>query len=414
MYFLVVTNSPGELVGWVQPLARALRRACPEGRIVLVIPPCQFASGRELDVARRFSEVEQVLGPRDYIRFLFLGRRHRLLRSLKGEEGVCIFLGGDPFHAVLVARKMHIPLAGYLRTPRWRGQFRRYMVRSEQERSLFLEQGIPQGRVCVVGDLMIDAFCPADEEDDTARWEEAGISRGKRILLLPGSRPGIARNMIPFFLGVCELLAAQFPRAEFSLLLSPFLGKDIVETVDDAWVHGIMPLPRAQVTREEAGPVLVSEGGVRVRLLEGEHEGAMRSMDLALTIPGTNTMELACMGTPMVVVVPLNRPELVPLDGLAGLVGKIPVLGSMVKSYAINLYCKRVHYCALPNIKAHRQIVPEVMGKIMPADVARVAASLLRDRGQLQAMSEDLRAQLGQDKGATGRFARCCLELVRE
>ena len=58
----------------------------------------------------------------------------------------------------------------------------------------------------------------------------------------------------------------------------------------------------------------------------------MQWADLALTIPGTNTVELSFMGVPMVVTIPLNYPEEIPLEGPAQLLSRVPVLGRQLKN----------------------------------------------------------------------------------
>ncbi|MBI3962913.1 MAG: hypothetical protein HY335_09185, partial [Deinococcus sp.] len=45
--FLLTTNGPGELYTWVRPVALELRRQFPGSRLIVVLVPCQFASGRE-------------------------------------------------------------------------------------------------------------------------------------------------------------------------------------------------------------------------------------------------------------------------------------------------------------------------------------------------------------------------------
>jgi len=51
---VVTSNSPGELYSLVRPAIKAMHRHIPNVRIILVITPCQYASGREIEVARSF------------------------------------------------------------------------------------------------------------------------------------------------------------------------------------------------------------------------------------------------------------------------------------------------------------------------------------------------------------------------
>lgn len=49
---------------------------------------------------------------------------------------------------------------------------------------------------------------------------------------------------------------------------------------------------------------------------EPQRYAAMRRAQLAITIPGTNTLELALAGLPSLVLLPLHKPEMLPLEGL--------------------------------------------------------------------------------------------------
>ena len=58
---VITSNSPGELYSLVRPVIRSLHRNIPGVRIILVITPCQYASGREIEVARSFSEIYEIV-----------------------------------------------------------------------------------------------------------------------------------------------------------------------------------------------------------------------------------------------------------------------------------------------------------------------------------------------------------------
>jgi lipid-A-disaccharide synthase len=77
--------------------------------------------------------------------------------------------------------------------------------------------------------------------------------------------------------------------------------------------------------------VVETDGGLRIQAYRGRQYDLMSVSDLAITIPGTNTVELSFFGVPMVVALPLNHPERIPLEGLVGLIGNLPKLGKEVK-----------------------------------------------------------------------------------
>jgi len=100
----------------------------------------------------------------------------------------------------------------------------------------------------------------------------------------------------------------------------------------------------------------------------------------------------------------LNKPELIPLEGIPGLIGGIPLVGRYLKRKAVLAAAKRVKFAALPNMKAQEQIVPELMGILRPEDLAIAVGNLIRNPDKLRAMSSRLKQVMGAD-GAARRIA---------
>jgi len=66
---VLVGNGPGELTGWVRPVARAARQiGPPDLRLTLVLSPTQFAGGREFDVVKSWELFDRLLTPAEGIR----------------------------------------------------------------------------------------------------------------------------------------------------------------------------------------------------------------------------------------------------------------------------------------------------------------------------------------------------------
>src|SRR5690606_34147054 len=98
------------------------------------------------------------------------------------------------------------------------------------------------------------------------------------------------------------------------------------------------------------------------------------------------------------------KPELIPLEGIPGLIGSIPLVGRYLKRKAVLTAAKRIKFAALPNMKAQEEIVPELIGFLGPEDVAVAVGSLLRSPEKLRAMSSRLQQIMGA-RGAAGRIA---------
>jgi lipid-A-disaccharide synthase len=114
-------------------------------------------------------------------------------------------------------------------------------------------------------------------------------------------------------------------------------------------------------------------------------------------------MELAALGVPMVVIVPTNEPERIPLEGLPGLVGAVPFVGPWVKRRAIQRLAARIGFVALPNRRAGSCVVPEVKGSLTAPDVADPVCELLGSDTERRRMSERLKSIAG-GRGAAARL----------
>jgi len=112
----------------------------------------------------------------------------------------------------------------------------------------------------------------------------------------------------------------------------------------------------------------------------------------------------------MLLAVPLNKPEAIPLDGLAGLVGGVPLFGSSIKRWIVRGCAKRIKFTAIPNIRAGREVIPEIRGVIEAEDVAKEAIKLLRDPNGLARMRKELR-EIAGEKGAADKVANIILEV---
>lgn len=412
MYVIIMANSPGELIGWVKPVVKSLKQKQRNVKIILMIPPCQYASGREVDIGQSFSEIDYVVGPSDFVKYIFLRKTPSCVLQVKNDRGVCVFLGGDPVHAVLVSRRLKIPAVAYMQKPRWKKSFAKFMLLSEEvKHENFLEKGISPDKVVVVGNLIVDSVHIQMQQEKTFD-ADARITGKPVISIIPGSRPEIAANMALLFVAVCELLKKKFPRAQFFLLVSSFVKKELFLDLSKAAVHKIYEIPQTELVKEGSIWKIVTETGLEVPLIdEGKHQ-LMTLSDIALTIPGTNTAELACLGVPMVVVLPLNLPELIPVDGLLGWVRKVPFLGKIAMRGAAKIYSTKLGLLAQPNIFAREEIVPEVKGVIQPQDVADKAVELLQDEQRRLSISSKLKILMRTEVSAADRVAEVIFELL--
>jgi len=407
MYIFIVTNSPGELTGWVRPVARSLKQKNPGLKIIVVITPCQYASGKEREIAERFPEVDYVMGKGEYLKYILLGIRPAYLHLNLPCDGAVLYLGGDPIHSLLVSRKLGLPAFSYTHRLRYKRHFRKFMVPNDELRRKFIGKGLDSEKVVVVGDIVGDAVRPSMAKDKIFRLLDID-SDSSCISLFPGSRPHIVRYMAPFFLRVCELIREEFPQTHFLLILSPFVARPNLVALTREKLNRVFEASTSTLKKEEGRWKLITESGLKVPVIEENRYEVMSISTMAITIPGTNTHELSFLGVPMIVVTPLNKPEAIPLEGLAGLIGNIPLSGRFIKRWIVGRYNRKVEFTAIPNIRAGEEIVPEVRGIIEARDVAREAIGLLQEPDRRTMISRKLKEIMGVS-GAANRMAEVVL-----
>lgn len=440
---LVLTaNSPGEVAGWLRPVLAELERRglSQRWRISVFLPPCPFAAGTEAEVVRQLPGVSMVAGPRAYLRYMLGGRKPPGFTP--GRRGLVLFLGGDLLHAWLLSRRLGYPALAYTEGRAWRPRsFRRWLVPYAWAREKAIQRGAPPSSLRVVGNLMLDALHPRlDPAARQALFPAPGS--GPKVLFLPGSRPAEMRHLAPFFLRVADLLSRWVAGARFALSVSPFAR---LEQLQQALTHPLSGLeattgklrPCPEAARLDSGnpegawgpasgslsaqpaPSLweiETAAGTRLLAAQGLQYDLMLQADLAITLPGTNTLELSALGCPMVVVLPLQRPEEIPLEGPAGLLRRIPWLGPAVVRRGVQKMSRRLRFAAWPNRLAQEEVVPELRGEVTADRVAQAACDLwrdLEDPAARKALSRRLRSLAGKP-GAAGRVVDELWQLARD
>ncbi len=455
---VVVANSPGEVAGWARPLVASLRRA--ETRvvdafgggleIVVVLPPCPFASGAEPRVVAAMPGVDTVVTPSEYVKFALFGVVPKGLRRAVDRSrtrsrgsgrggGIVVHLGGDHAHSAILARRLGFPAVTYSdRTVALARSFARFMVEDARVRDKLRRKGVPPGRIDIVGNLMIDAVQAGASPGRHALRRALGADgRSLLVCLLPGSRRQQIAYGMPLFLRVAEIVARSPEAAAadvgFVMVLSPFVTVDaLAEALADARARRSSPaervaavpgrraldgtggvLTRSGESDDVAACTIVTDEGVRIPVVTAARHAAMAACDAAIAMPGTVTAELAFLGVPTVVALPLNMPELVPLPGLLGIVGGIPLIGTQLRRFGVRRASRRVEFAAIPNRRERRRVTPEVRGVLTADDIASELAKLLRDPDGRARISVELRQAMGQP-GAADRASAIILDMLVE
>jgi lipid-A-disaccharide synthase len=186
--------------------------------------------------------------------------------------------------------------------------------------------------------------------------------------MLPGSREGEIRTILPVMLESAEILSRKIPGP-----LSFFLP--LAETIDQELIRGFL-----------------EKRNLNVEIVREDIYAQIKAADAAMVASGTATLETALLGTPMVV---LYR-----VSSLTYFAGKC----------LINVKC-----ISLVNIIAGRIIVPELIQDDMnPQRIADEVAAILEDphrAEQIRAELKEIKTKLG-GPGASERAARIACGLL--
>ncbi len=387
-------NGPGELTGWVRPVAQAARAIGPADlRLTLILSPTQYAGGRESDVVTSWDLFDRILPPGEVVRLAVGAGRLDV-----DPHASVIHLGGDLWYSARVAQRLGVPAGAFAETPlivRRHQAFARIFAASEDLARELHARGVPGEKIVVTGDPRVDAVIEGSRQTPSpVPSPPSAGGEGEKVVLtiLPGSRDRYVRGLLPYFMGVAGAIAAKRPGVTFQIILAEFLSPELVASM------------RTDVTHQ--WPAL------RVVWVTHDQWAALARSDLVLTVPGTNTAELAILGVPFAVVVPVEFLDRVPTEGLLEWVGRIPGAGRLIKRLAARRYFARPRLLALPNLRAGRAIVPEWIGRWTPVELANRVLQLLDDAPGLSSMRTALRQVYPASGGAAGAIAGQALALA--
>jgi lipid-A-disaccharide synthase len=220
----------------------------------------------------------------------------------------------------------------------------------------------------VVGDLVADAL---SLDEGLSPW-----SPGKefRLALFPGSRPFIREASLKFLAELKRRLDDSGLSIETLTVMSPFA----TDEENGRW--------------EQAGLNPVQKGAGIV----------LKEADLALTQPGTNTLELLHAGVPAIVAVPFSFLRRIPLSGIMGIIDRSFAGIGWLKEHYLRSVSKRRGFLAWPNRIAGYEIMQEMAGDITPEDLAKAVLALLADERKRVSQREEL-LKLSKGSGAADK-----------
>ena len=371
------------MAGWVRPLAKAWREL-EIGPVDLLLLPCTFATGQEERVAREIPGVDRVYRPKDYFRLLWRdGRDYK--------DGALLHLGGDLMYSAFLSWRWGLSAWSYLWTrPWWNSAFQGFFTKDEWGVRWLKKRKVPAEKIHLVGDLVLDSVRQAVPSPPN-------LDREFQVSYLPGSRSVEVKSLTPLCLAVHARLRERFPGIRGVLHLSPFLPPEelheLITSAPDPALGGIQG-------RLEDGVLLDGRGGgLEIATTDGYQR--LSGSRVALSIPGTKTAEAGYLRTPVVTIVPLNRPEHLPSIGLVGLLDFLPK-GNVLKGRLMMRLKPTIGLLGQPNILAGRALLPEILEVVNEAMLLEVLTDVLAYSELLSGVTQELRGLYPWDTDPSG------------
>ncbi len=278
------------------------------------------------------------------------------------------------------------------------------------EEEFYRERGM---KVHYVGHPLLDVLQKVPSRDEAQRKYRPHDRSGPVVGLLPGSRSGEIRSLLPLLLGTGRRILARFPQASFLLPLARTIDPALVLEEGASFFHAREALashgdddsaslkshfqgmegPHSMesvkgVETGGHGEQLFPGGSLPLKIVRGDSYGVMQACDLLLCASGTVTLEAAILNVPMIIVY------------------KVSPLSAFLARHLIH-----VSHAGLPNIIAGRTIVPEFLQDNAREDCLAEEAIFFLEHPHILELQRNQLAQIRGMLGAPG-VARRVSELV--
>ena len=223
------------------------------------------------------------------------------------------------------------------------------------EEAFYVKHQVP---VEFVGHPLVDEV-RASADKTTLQHEFNLQPKLRTIGLFPGSRRSEIKRLLPTILESARLLKKSHPDVQFIMPLADSLGLDDLHACLGKYQE------------------------LEIQVVQHRPYDVMAVCDLILTVSGTVTLEIALMGTPLVII---NR--------VANL------------TYFLVKRMLKIKHIGLCNIVAGKRVAPEhIQFDATPQHIERTMARLLDDPEAMQQMRDEL-AKIEDKLGAAGGIGK--------
>lgn len=228
-----------------------------------------------------------------------------------------------------------------------------------------------------VGHPLLGLVKPLTSKEEARN--EFGLNETSPLFaLLPGSRAGEVKRILPIMLESARLIQEKIPQAKFIISKPPSLDNTLYEII----------LASSLRPRQGGGSNL----NLEAKIIEGKQYDCLNAADFVLVASGTATLETAIMQKPNVVIYKMG-----------------------LLNYLLYRPLVRVAFIGMENIVAGRLLAPEfIQFQARPKLIAEKILEIFRDKNRLAEIQKgfmELKEKLGPPQ-APLRAAKSILALI--
>lgn len=361
---IVAGETSGDILG--AGLMRALREYYPDAKFIGVCGPLMEAEGGESLFPMESLSVMGITEVLPKLPELFRLRRELVDFILAAQPAVCITIDSPDF-TLGVAQRLRregVRTVHYVSPSIWawrKGRIKTIKAGVEHmltllpfEPDIYMQAGVP---ATFVGHPLADDI-PMEVDQAQARRALGLAEQGRVLAVLPGSRGGEVRRLLPDFLQAVRLLKQHYPELQ-------------------------VVIPAANELRKQEIKAGIQAAGLENMLvLDGQSRTVMAAADVLMMASGTATLEGALYKKPMVVGYRLG-----------------PI------TYWLLSLLIRVKHVSLPNLLCPTPLIPELIQQNMtPESLCAAVLNWFENPAQVSALQRsftELHLQLRQNASAT-------------
>ncbi len=411
---MILSNGPGEITTWVLPVVKQIRNheniSKNNLRISVILSPCPHATGNEVEILRKSSQIDRIKSAEAFFAFLLWGKTKDDWDWYS--QGLVLFLGGDQFFALTVAKRFGYQSLIYAE---WDARWYRHIDYFAVMNQAVIDK-IPidfQSKCTVVGDLIADIQVDNSEENLL-------IDNKITIGLLPGSKDSKLTQGVPFLIAIAEYIYQKNKNIEFIIPIAPTINAEILASYankNNNSFTSIFNNVTGKLIERENEVYLQTSGGINIKLISEFpcHEN-LTKCQICLTTIGANTAQLGALAIPMIILIPAYQlTAMKSWDGLPGLLANLPLVGDLFTTFmnkiVLQYIIKNKKLYGWPNIWAKKEIVPELIGYLKIEKVGDLTLNLLEDQSKLKQIKNNLKTVRGTS-GASLKIAQMISQIL--